>query len=716
MDIEKISLGKISRSKRKTETETNKKPEIVETEGLTKEEKTALEKIRNKAWIAYAAALMGASTAMTSCVNQDQSTVVDFNMDEFKKMFQQLIDLQQQILEQIKANGDQNSQENQQIIEQLKKINEELNNIFNGIVDIKEGIVNITNLIKEANSNDDEFLAKIDEIINNQNSDSEKLQQILEENQKQNAWLANIAPYIESIANLSQETANTLKEFYEAYKQGEITHSEFMQKLLDAVKENNSISSDILAKIDDLQNAMESGNITEAELLQRIAELLASIDNKMSEVIDKLNEINGNILNISDKMDKNHQETIEKLENIGTTIQNGFEINQGQMDELIQLNKEGNNNTTQLLVEMENLKNILNQIKENDGDLAIQELIIKYGDLMGEKFDAVIDKLGNGVKIENIDDIINAINNAKPDLSKIQEQMGTIIVLLQRAQTSGITSADLQPIVEGLKNLQESNEQGTAAVNTNLAQILADLAEIKGMLPVLVETTGEILDAVNKYGTASQVSFETLANGMTNLINGQVKPDQVNTMYETLLANMNQAQASRNQTVTLLQAILDNQGKGESGMTQEELADVINNSTILGDIKDLLSDLNVDRVTNETLNQAITTNKTDLSKIQEQLGTVIVLLQRTQSGNVTVDTSKLEASIYELVDVVTNQGVTSNTAMKDISDKLQALIDKLNEEVPSEPSEQMVRLAKNSDTIFYEAYAKLYGNNDTFRA
>ena len=151
-------------------------------------------------------------------------------------------------------------------------------------------------------------------------------------------------------------------------------------------------------------------------------------------------------------------------------------------------------------------------------------------------------------------------------------------------------------------------------------------------------------------------------------------------------------------------------------MTQEELADVINNSTILGDIKDLLSDLNVDRVTNETLNQAITTNKTDLSKIQEQLGTVIVLLQRTQSGNVTVDTSKLEASIYELVDVVTNQGVTSNTAMKDISDKLQALIDKLNEEVPSEPSEQMVRLAKNSDTIFYEAYAKLYGNNDTFRA
>ena len=716
MDIEKISLGKISRSKRKTETETNKKPEIVETEGLTKEEKTALEKIRNKAWIAYAAALMGASTAMTSCVNQDQSTVVDFNMDEFKKMFQQLIDLQQQILEQIKANGDQNSQENQQIIEQLKKINEELNNIFNGIVDIKEGIVNITNLIKEANSNDDEFLAKIDEIINNQNSDSEKLQQILEENQKQNAWLANIAPYIESIANLSQETANTLKEFYEAYKQGEITHSEFMQKLLDAVKENNSISSDILAKIDDLQNAMESGNITEAELLQRIAELLASIDNKMSEVIDKLNEINGNILNISDKMDKNHQETIEKLENIGTTIQNGFEINQGQMDELIQLNKEGNNNTTQLLVEMENLKNILNQIKENDGDLAIQELIIKYGDLMGEKFDAVIDKLGNGVKIENIDDIINAINNAKPDLSKIQEQMGTIIVLLQRAQTSGITSADLQPIVEGLKNLQESNEQGTAAVNTNLAQILADLAEIKGMLPVLVETTGEILDAVNKYGTASQVSFETLANGMTDLINGQVKPDQVNTMYETLLANMNQAQASRNQTVTLLQAILDNQGKGESGMTQEELADVINNSTILGDIKDLLSDLNVDRVTNETLNQAITTNKTDLSKIQEQLGTVIVLLQRTQSGNVTVDTSKLEASIYELVDVVTNQGVTSNTAMKDISDKLQALIDKLNEEVPSEPSEQMVRLAKNSDTIFYEAYAKLYGNNDTFRA
>lgn len=692
MDINSISFKKRIH-KNNFEKQNEKRPVGSDDRAMDKADKTALERIRNSAMSSYAAALMalGGSAAMTGCVQQDQETIVDLNMDEFKKMFQQLMDIQNQILEQLQ----QNSADNKEIIKQLKDINKVLTNINSGVIDINEGLNLIKDLIVDLNANDQEFLNKINDIIKNQKDQSKALEQILKENEKQNAWLANIQPYIESIANISAATGDTLTKFYEEYKKGQISHSEFNEKLLNAVINNGNISSDILAEIKGFRADFEAGKMSEAELLQKIADLLASIDGKMDVVIDKLNDINGNIVNIAGKLDANHEETMEKLDGIGTTIENGFEINKSQMNELIQLSKEGNKNTTQLLVEMENLKLILNEIKDKDGNLKLEELLTKYGDIMTGSFNTVIDLLkeNQDANIKNVVDIINAINNSKPDLSKIQEQMGTIIVLLQAAQNQGISAADLLPIVEGLKNLQESNEQGTDAVNGNLAQILEDLSEIKGMMSVMVEVQGEILKTMEKYGASAEIAFEQLGSDMKAILDNQLTQEKLEQSLAKFQTDLTQVESSMSQGVTLLQAILDAQGQGNGGLSPEELADVINNSTVLNQIKDLLGDLNVDRVTNNTLNEALSAHKTDLSKVQEQLGTVIVLLGNINPGNVTVDTSKLETAINELVDVVTNQGTTSNTSMKDISDKLQSLIDQLKPEVEP-PATRMVKLAE----------------------
>lgn len=701
MNINSISFGKrIQKSNLENKNEKN-------STGVDSREmgsKTSLEKIRSNT-AAYYAALLGLATAggtMTSCVQQDQETIVDLDMEEFKKMFQQLMEIQNQILEQLQ----QNSEDNKEIIAQLKSINGVLSKIYSGVIDIKEGVTQIKDIIIESNENDKEFINKIDTIIQNQSDSNKALQEILEENKKQNAWLANIAPYIEQVANISAVTGDTLQKFYEAYQKGELGHSEFNEKLLNAVINNGNISSDILAEIKDFRKDFEAGRLTEAELLQKIADLLASIDGKMDVVIDKLNDINGNIVKLADKIDANHAETIDALTNLGDRIDNGFEINQSQMNELIQLSKDGNKNTTQILVEMDNLKDVLLQIKEDNGNLSIEELMKKYGNIMTDSFKEVIELLkeGNEADINNVVDIINAINNAKPDLSKIQEQMGTVILLLQNAQSSNITAADLQPIVEGLKNLQASNEQGNDKVNANLAQIIADMAEIKGMMNVIVETQGQILKNMDKYAASAEVAFEQIGSDMKAFLENQLTQEKLDESLSKVKTDLTQVEASMSQGVTLLQAILESQGKGESGMTPDELAEVINNSTVLNQIKDLLGDLGVDRVTNETLNNALNIHKTDLSKVQEQMGTIILLLQNSSSGdNITIDTSKLETAINELVSTVEGQGVTSNTAMKEISQKLQQLIDKFNEET-EQPATRMVKLAevKTSRPMTYQ--------------
>ena len=700
MDINSINFGKRIRSEKN---ERNNKKSFAPVSSENRNDRTALEKVRSQAWAAYAAALLAGGPLMTSCIDQDQPTTFDLDMEEFKKMFQQMMEIQNQILEQLQQNGN----DNKAIIEQLTKINDVLGDINSGVIDINTGLNDITNLIKDSHNFDQEFLSKIDEIIAGQASDSEKLQQILEENQKQNAFLVNIQPYIESIANTNQQTADKLNEFYEAYLAGEITHSEFMQKLLDAATENNNISSDILAEIKKLENSFNQGNIEEAELLQKIADLLASIDGKMDTVIETLNKINCNILDAYKMIDANHMETIDKLTEIGSKIDNGFAINQSQMEELIQLNREGNKNTTDMLVKMDELKDILVQIRDDEGNMRLEELITKYGDLIDGRFQEVLDKMDQDVNIndDDLNTLIAAINNSKNDLSKLQEQLGTIILLLQGAQNAGISPEDLQVIVEAINNLQASNEAGNVEVNKNLSQILEDLSNIEGMLDVMVQTQGQILSTMEKYGNAAEVALSELSTGMQQLIAGQITSEELDEMLEDFRTSANQSLINQGQAIQLLQAILDSQGAGESGMTKEELEDVINNSEVFNKIAGLLEDLNVDRVTNETLNQAFMNNRTDLSKIQEQLGTVIVLLGNLEVGDVTVDTSKLETTINDLMSVIENQGITSNTAMQDISQKLQQVIDSLNEETPVDPSQRMVRYAQNTDTInFMDAY------------
>ena len=668
----------------------------------------------SQAWAAYAAALLalGALPATTSCVQQEQYTTVNFDQEELKNMLREMLSVQQQILEQLQ----QNNNDNKDIIEQLMAINDVLNQINSGVIDINEGLATITELIQNSNSFDQEFLNKIDEIIAGQGSQEEKLQQILEENQKQTAFLANIQPYIESIASINQGIADKLEEFYQAFLDGELSHSEFMQKLLDAVNKNTGVSEDILESVNKLKDDYNAGHIEEADLLDQIAQLLAKIDYKMDEVIGALNDINSNILNLTDKVDKNHNKIFEELGNIANRLDQGFNITESQLKDLISLNKEGNNNVLELMNDLEEMKMILNQIKDGEGNMKLEELITKYGDIMDGRFQEVLDKLDSGISIsdDDINALIASINASKNDLSKIQEDLGTIIALLRNAQESEISAADLQNIVDAINGLRDSNEQGTEAVQGNLQEILESLAGIDGMLEVINQTQQETLNSVNRYGAAADVAYEEMVDGLDRLAAGQITDEDLQELWSEFTEKSNQALQYQSQAVTLLQALLDSQGAGENGLTLEEINDLINNNELFNDVKGLLADLNVDRVTNETLNQALNNHRTDLSKIQEDMGTIIAMLRNLNIGDVTVDTSSLEATINELKSAIDNQGITSNTSMEQIKKDLATLIELLeqmqqDEENPN-PETRSISLSSIAENSIPSKYGAANGS------
>lgn len=700
MEVNRINLEQNIRSQKSEK----KSPKNVESSNQQVNEADV--KKNSKAWAAYTAALLalGAMPATTSCVQQEQYTNVNFDQEELKNLIKQMIANQQQMIELMQQNNENNKEQ----IELLKNIQDVLNKINDGVIDINEGLTTITALIQDSNSFDQEFLDKIDQIIQGQGTENEKLQQILEENQKQTAFLSNIQPYIESIANINQGIADKLDEFYQAFLDGELSHSDFMQKLLDAVNKNTGVSEDILAAVNELKASYEAGHIEEADLLKQIAQLLASIDGKMDAVIDALNNINESIIRHSNRVEENHNETMDALTNIGSTIENGFGITQSQLNELIQLNREGNQNVVDLMVDLDEMKDILNQIKNGEGNMRLEELITKYGDIMDGRFQEVLDKLNGGLDIndDDLNALIIAINNSKNDLSKIQEDMGTIIALLQNAQEAGISSEDLQVIVDAINNLQNSNEQGNDAVQANLQDILERLASIDGMVSVISETQGQILNSLNRYGAVATVAFEEITQGIEDLANGQITYEDAQDLLADFRTAANQALSYQSQAVELLQALLNSQGAGEDGLTLEQIDELINNNDTFNQIKDLLGDLNVDRVTNETLNQALSSHQTDLSKVQEDMGTIIALLQNLQMGDVTIDTSTLEATINELVSAVENQGVTSNSSMREVISLLNNLIQMIqDQQEPTDPSTRMMSLtAMNDESRFPAKY------------
>ena len=473
MTIDGINFNKLPKKTEVNQTskEAPKGPSV-EPE-MTEEEKTLMAKIRDSALAGYVLGLMkvtgatlGAGVAagsLTSCVDQEQTVDLDMTqilekLDAMMKLQQQQIANQQEMLNYLKEMNSDNKQLIklvQDIIAQNQEITSIISSIDGTTASIESAMYRIVALLEQANSNDQEFLAKLDAIIAGQGDAADKLDQIIQANNEQNQTLINMEKLLESLDNTNKNLYNTVLDFYNDYKKGDSTKSEMLENILNEIKNNGSISSDILAAINNLSQKFESGQITESEMLAQIIELLSSIDGKLDNLKDAVDQIKSEFPDLA-----------------------------GKIDEFIQKYQEGE------LTEHALLSAILNELKNSTaGDTELNAKLdailnaINQGQLTaGEALDQIIGLLG---QIEsNTSAILDAINNLTDEVGKLNANFEN----------------NQQAIIDGLGDIND----GIGSINSKLDKVIANQEKNN-------ETTLEISQKMDEiYAKLEQLNDKTL--------------------------------------------------------------------------------------------------------------------------------------------------------------------------------------------------------------
>ena len=586
MTIDGINFNKLPKKTEVNQTskEAPKGPSV-EPE-MTEEEKTLMAKIRDSALAGYVLGLMkvtgatlGAGVAagsLTSCVDQEQNVDLDMTqilekLDAMMKLQQQQIANQQEMLNYLKEMNSDNKQLIklvQDIIAQNQEITSIISSIDGTTASIESAMYRIVALLEQANSNDQEFLAKLDAIIAGQGDAADKLEQIIQANNEQNQTLINMEKLLESLDNTNKNLYNTVLDFYNDYKNGDSTKSEMLENILNEIKNNGSISSDILAAINNLSQKFESGQITESEMLAQIIELLSSIDSKLDNLKDAVDQIKSEFPDLAGKIDEFIQKyqlsaILNELKNstAGDTELNAKldailnAINQGQMtagealDQIIGLLGQIESNTSAILDAINNLTDEVGKLNANFENNQ-QAIIDGLGDIN--------DGIGsiNG-KLDKI--IANQEKNNETTL-EISQKMDEIYAKLEQLNDKTLTIDQVQdmfgPMYEEIKEYLgniSGNQITVGDLEAALEAHKTDLTTTNG----LIETLTEVVKNLNLNGGNTE-ALDAIAKAIREFQSQSNSNDQqVITNLQELLSKIATMQGSLDAIVTTGNAIKD---------------------------------------------------------------------------------------------------------------------------------------------------------------
>ena len=775
MTIDGINFNKLPKKtdvNSKTDKEAPKGPSV-EPE-MTEEEKTALQRLRDSALAGYVLGLMkvtggvlgvGATAAsLQSCIEQNQDVDVDMapileKLDAMMKLQQQQIDQQTEMLNYLKEMNSDNKQLIslvESIIDQGRDITSILQSINGTVESIDAATIRIVALLEDANANDAEFLAKLDAIINGQADAADKLNQILQANKEQNQALINLEKLLETLNDTNKNLYNKVIDFYNDYQNGDITKSEMLENILNEIKNNGSISSDILASINSLAQKFENGQITESELLNQIINLLASIDNKLDGLKDAVDQIKTEFPDLAGKIDEfiqkyeqgsmNEQDLLRqileamknvqggtspdfntKLDEILAAINTGnmtvseamdkviellgkieantgaileainqlaqevgnlnanFENNQtaiidglanindgigsinGKLDQVIQNQEENNQTTLDISQKMDELYAQVAQM--NEKVLTIDQVKEMFGPMYEEIKDYLSNISGNQI---TIGDIEAALEAHKTDLTRTNALLETVVSLLSNGDFEGgggtvIDPSALQEIADAIKEFQQQSNNNSAQINANLEKVLEKLAGIEGSLDAIVTTGEDIKNTFDRAISSATTYGERLFNELQKISGNMVNQTTLQVYLDSYTEYLQKAEQARQQQYEILQAILTNMGKDGSGMTVDELKEIIPDYTeILNEISDKIGNL----VTSADLEAYFENSTVDLTRTNALLETLVSLVSGLDTSG--VNSSKLNSTLNEILNEVKSKKAPSE-------DQIQTLIDLVQE-------------------------------------
>lgn len=708
MAIENISFKKGLFKKTDKNTK-NTKVQIPEQ--LDKKESKTISNSTKLPLAAYLAAAMmlAGSVATTSCVQQEQETIVDTSelvavMSQLMKIQNESLELQKQMIEYLKNNKDQN----QELINLLNKVyqqNQQISSILTGIAgdvsQIASAVLRISVMMEEANKNDAEFLAKIDKIIEGQQSDNEKLTALIELNAEQNKWLTNILGVVEALKEGNEDLSDTILKFYKDYqtnsddfKETDKDHTLLMNKIYEALLSSNDISAETLAEIKKIQQS----NKTDSEKLDAIINILNQINQNISTISETISKISAQIDELGGKLDANHKETLDVL----STMNNGLGTISGKLDKIVANQETANEYFAEISVKIDKINGNIGQI--GSSNITIDQLREMLGPLFNQISGELTIIQGNQI---SKDELTAILEQYKTDLTKTNGLIENLTSVVKNLNLTSGMSEDLQKVVDAIKEFKEQQGTHNTSELEAYSKIMQEIAKLNNGMEAIAKTANEVGANLAAFKADFSTYGTKMIDYMKDVINGQASSKASMEAYGDMTVEaLNKAEQQRAAQIALLQAIVDKETDGNGGgLTQAELEESLSKlninfpdySAILAEIKDALGKV----ITSDDLQNFFIKTQPDLTKTNaliENLTSVLKSKDFTLSGDVSVNVAEVENLLNKINNQIANQQVPSK-------DQLTTIIELVNQIAQSSQPETTTKATTKSSSETDDFYA-----------
>lgn len=302
------------------------------------------------------------------------------------------------------------------------------------------------------------------------------------------------------------------------------------------------------------------GPAADPEILYQIQEVLNNNESIMEQIQQKILTVNNDIDevredNINIKKDLNTAKT--NINTINKNIDAINEKNAAQDTEISNIKKDINSinqKNTEQDTEITNIKNknqsqdteienIKNKTESQDTEISnIKTSIEEIKSSSSDSINTITENITNITEKTNSHD--TEISNIKSDITSINEkntsqdtEIENIKTVIQTLDSS--TSGDISTIIEKLNVIDDKNttqddkitalEQSVSSINTKIDSILAEIENLKNIIPTGTSQEGTTLKFINSSNTTL---FETtVTNGIPLMVNGELDYSDPKTAY-----------------------------------------------------------------------------------------------------------------------------------------------------------------------------------------
>ena len=708
MTIDKINLGKVYNKGNESKKQEKQIP-VYE----NKDQQTVLAQLRGAAAAKYLATMMGvlaATGSLTSCIESNSSSYAESENEAMMKMLQAIVDAlnaQTDVLNKILVEAKQNNADNKILIDiankqlaESQQISKICLDVSNDVKDIKTATYEIRDILAAANENDEEFLAKLDIIIDSNLSDSEKLQQLIDLNTEQNAWLVNIATLIGDLKAEGSDLGDKFEKFYNDYttnsaefKDNDKDHTTLMQLIYAELQKNTADNAELKTKLD----VIIASGASDSEKLAELIKLVGSIDMKMDIVIDKIGELATEVADLKTVISVNNDAILDEL------IKGN-----AKSDEVIALIKENNQATIKTAQNTDEIIAKMNQF--GDKFFSLDEL----KDILGPMFKEVVDKIPPaGLTGSELSAILEGYKTDLTKTNSLIENLTAVVKNLNFGSGSGITPEQFQELTDAIEAFRQQEAKNDAEALKAYQDIMDKIAGLEGGVQAMADAMNTANANYNKFAEAAKIYGDEFISYLQALRKGQdVEIETLEAYGQRANDAAVQAQQARNEQIVLLQAILNKEvGSNGGGLTKEELEEVLaglgldpkDYSTVLAEIRDAIGNV----ITSDDLQNFYLKTQPDLTKTNALIETLIDVLKNKNfsvTGDVNVNMKDVESLLGQIYDLMA-QGKSPT------SDQIAALQDAVNQIVANTGSTtaKASKISKVDMFAFYDAVNALNG-------